>query len=300
MNPNAEWVSAELTPTLSATLPHLQIGSVLGGGGGGWVFAAYDTTKQTPVALKVSADSLAAERTLPGGRGRLHKEAEILTAYPHPNMVAALGFHETETMSILVLEHVDRVSVFRKCFDEPLPLPEVLGVLVAAARVQHHLHEHGFLHGDTKPENVLFDPAGRHRLIDLGQARPWPYPVGRRVPGTAWYLAPEAIVGGGVLLPSTDVYALSMMAYELLAGHMPYPPAGGDEGILRQQISIAPIPLAFVAPQLPRALVELVMAGLAKSAADRPQSAQEFADRLVEIGASSCTSIVAKSATNRP
>ena len=55
VNPNVEWVSAELTPTLSASLPHLQIGSVLGGGGGGWVFAAYDTTKQTPVALKVSA-----------------------------------------------------------------------------------------------------------------------------------------------------------------------------------------------------------------------------------------------------
>jgi serine/threonine-protein kinase len=213
----------------------------------------------------------------------MRTEAEILTTCRHPHLIRGLGFQELEDMSILVMERVDGETVFHRYLRSDISVAEACEILAAIARALHHVHGQGFLHGDVKPENALFDRAGRHRLIDFGLARRGPFAVHHQVAGTPWYMAPETIRSGGSLVPATDVYALGMMAYELLAGHLPYPPADGPIGIMRQQLEVAPIPLAAVAPSLPPALAALVMAAIEKRLEARIPSAKEFADRLAEI-----------------
>ncbi|MEX1009283.1 MAG: serine/threonine-protein kinase [Acidimicrobiia bacterium] len=265
---------------LRDALPFLTIGEVLGGGAGGWVLAAFDESSHQRLAVKVLAEGPLRD---PRARGRMRTEGEILTTCRHPNLIHGFTFDEFDDMSVLVMERVDGETVLQRSLGSRLPVTDACGIFSATARALHQVHEHGFLHGDVKPENVLFDPAGRHRLIDFGLARRWPFPVQQQVAGTPWYMAPETILAGGALVPATDVYALGMMAYELLAGHLPYPPADGPIGIMRQQLEVTPIPLAAAAPHLPLALIVLVTAAIEKDIEQRIASAEEFADRLEEI-----------------
>ena len=263
--------------SVRATDRWLTLGEVIGRGDGCCVFAAIDEATREPVAVKV----LAGERLRDdSGRQRMRTEAHIVTTCRHPNIIRGLSFHELDDMLILVMERFGRQTVFERSARMALSLAEILAILSATARALHYLHEQGFLHGDVKPENILFDPDGCHRLIDFGLARQWPFPVRQQVSGTPWYMAPETIRAGGTLVPATDVYALGMMGYELLAGHLPFPPADGPIGVMRQQLEHAPLPLGIAAPHLPAPLTALVMSAIEKDISRRIASAKEFADRL--------------------
>jgi serine/threonine-protein kinase len=278
-----------------ALLPTVTIGDVIGSGAGGWVLAGWDRTSGGGVAVKVLADELWLDGL---ARSRIRTEAEILTSCRHPHVIRGFAFHELADMSVLLMERVDGETVLDRNSRSRMPIAEARRILLAVAAALQHVHERGFLHGDVKPENVLFDAAGGHKLIDFGLARRWPCPVQRQVAGTPWYMAPEAIRAGGALLPATDVYALGMMAYELFAGHLPFPPADGPVGIMRQQLDADPMPLAVAVPRLPRALTALVMAAIEKRIEDRVASASEFADCLMQIDVGSLTEPGALTATN--
>lgn len=266
---------------IAEALPWLRLGDVLGGGAGGRVIAASDGPSGRAVAVKVVADDLLRS---PFARERLRTEAEVLTTCRHPHLVEGISFHEYDDMLLLVMERVTSATVLDTQLGPPLSLNEACGIVLAAARALHCVHQHGFLHGDVKPENVLFDPDGRHRLVDFGLARRWPFHRGRHVAGTPGYMPPEAITAGGVLVPATDVYALGVMAYELLAHQSPFvceEESSGDTAALR--VDAVPIPLRAVAPALPRRLADLVMAAIEADVEHRPQSASAFADTLASI-----------------
>lgn len=261
-------------------LPHITIGGALGSGLGGSVFAGAIASTAEPVAIKLLADAAWRDAV---ARERIRTEGELLTTCRHPHVVRGIAFYELEDMSLLVMERVPGETLLDRCVGSRPSVAEARDVLLAVARALQHVHALGFLHGDIKPEHVLLAQAGAVRLIDFGLARRWPFNVERQVAGTPWYMAPEAIRAGGSLLPATDVYALGMMAYELLAGHLPYPPAEGAIGIMRQQLELAPFDLAIAAPGLPRDLSALVMAAIDKRLEHRIASAEEFATRLASI-----------------
>jgi serine/threonine-protein kinase len=265
---------------IGEALPGLRLGDVLGRGAGGCVIAGEDGTSGRPVAVKVLADDLL---LAPFARERLRIEAEVLTSCRHPNLVEGISFHEYGDMLLLVMERVTSVTVLETQQGPPLTAHQACHIVLAAALALSCVHEHGFLHGDVKPENVLFDPEGRHRLVDFGLARRWPFQRGRHVAGTPGYMPPEAIAAGGVLVPATDVYALGVMAYELLAGQSPF--VSGQEPIDATAIPVeaAPIPLRAVVPAAPRRLADLVMAAIEPDVERRLQSAAAFADALAGI-----------------
>lgn len=267
---------------VSDALPSLTIGKLIAEGPGRWVFAASDDSTGRPVVVKAQDVGPLQD---PAARDRARIEGDISTSCRHPNLVCGIGVHEFENLLVVVMEHVHGETVLQRSARWRLSAEDACGVIAATAAALHAVHDYGFLHGDVKPENVLFDPAGRHRLIDFGLARRWPFPVEHQVAGTPWYMAPETIDGRGPLVPATDVYALGMMAYELLAGHLPFPPADGPVGIMRQQLELVPIPLALSAPRLPTALAQLVMAAIEKPVDKRPASAGEFAAEIDAIGA---------------
>lgn len=265
---------------IADALPWLRLGDVLGGGAGGCVMAAVDDPSGRPLAVKVVADDLLRS---PFARARLRTEAEVLTGCRHPHLVEGVSFHEDDEMALLVMERVQSATVLDRQLGPSLSLHQACDIVLAAALALHCVHQYGFLHGDVKPENVLFDPDGCHRLVDFGLARRWPFQRGRHVAGTPGYLPPEAIAAGGVLVPATDVYALGVMAYELLAGQSPFvcKEESIDESALR--LDAVPIPLRAVVPALPRRLADLVMAAIEADVADRVQSAGAFADELTGI-----------------
>jgi len=270
-------ISDQRRRAIHQVLPTLRLGKVLGHGAGGCVVAADDDASGASVALKVLADD---RLSVPYARQRLRTEADVLTRCRHPNVIEAISFHERDDMLLLVMERVDGVTVLARQHGAALTVCEACDIVLAAARGLQCVHQHGYLHGDIKPENVLFDPGGRHRLVDFGLATRWPFKRGRHVVGTPGYMAREAIVSGGVLLPATDVYALGVMAYELLAGHPPFLPDVDPIRAVKMHVDPTPIPLMVIAPQLPRALADLVMTAIAPDVADRVPSAGAFADRL--------------------
>lgn len=265
---------------VAEALPGLRIGGLIGSGAGGWVLDARDEATGERFALKVLADERLRD---PTARARLRAEARVLTTCRHRNLVRALALHDHEDMLILVLERVDGANLFEETRRRRHPVMTLCQILSAVAHALQAVHDLGFLHGDVKPENVLVDPAGRHRLIDFQLARPWPFPVESPVAGTPWYMAPEALQPGGHLVPATDVYALGVMSYELFAGHLPFPPAATGQAVSKQQLERAPFPLGLTAPALPLALYELVAEAMARRPADRIASARAFADRVDRI-----------------
>ena len=273
-------ISAARRDAIREALPALRLGEVLGGGAGGWVIAAYDESDGAPVAVKVLADE---RLRAPHARERLRTEAGVLINCRHPNLIEGIAFYELDEMVLLVMERVGSTTVLQRQVEVGVTVQDACGIALAAARALHCVHDFGLLHGDVKPDNVLFDPSGRHRLADFGLARRWPFSRERHIVGTPEYLAPEGIVNGGVLVPATDVYALGVTTYELLAGQSPYLSADGWRGVMKLHVHAAAIPLLAVAPHLPPPLASLVMAAIEREVDDRIQSAAEFADRLAAI-----------------
>jgi serine/threonine protein kinase len=273
-------ISERRRAAVHQALPDLLLGDVLGGGAGGCVVAADAESTGARLAVKILADEAL---RAPFAADRLRTEAGVLIACRHRNLIEGISFHEFGDMLLLVMERVDAISVLQQHQEGGLALFDACGIVLAAARALHAVHQYGFLHGDVKPENVLFDPGGRHRLVDFGLARRWPFARGRHAAGTPRYMAPEAIVSGGVVGPATDVYALGMMLYELLSDQAPFLSADDPLEVMRMHVTALPISLGAVAPHLPRELVDLVMRAIEKNAADRISSASELAGRLAAI-----------------
>jgi serine/threonine protein kinase len=280
---------------ISRALPGLRLGPVLGHGAGGWVLAAHDEHSGRRLAVKIIVDDQAGDQVGDQAdeqvdrqfsalrRDRIRTEAEILTTCRHPNLLRCFAFCELDELSLLVLERFDGPTVLDQDRSGVLGSRETCEIAIAAARALQCVHDFGFVHGDVKPDNVLYDHRGRHRLIDLGLARRWPSVRRRHIAGTPEYLAPEAIADRGVVGPATDVYALGVMTYELLAGVLPFLSADDPESTLRMHLRATPVPLRAVAPTLPPRLADLVMTALARGVDDRISSAAEFAGRLTEI-----------------
>ncbi len=148
------------------------------------------------------------------------------------------------------------------------------------------LHDHGVVHRDVKPENLLLasrddgSPVPRVVIADLGMAKALAESSGLTVTaGTPAYMAPEQAHGSGGFDQRADVYAIAAVTYTLLAGRPPFAVDGGVVSITRRDPSLAPLP---VAPglDLPSAVDKVLAAALAHDPARRPQSAATMADQL--------------------
>jgi serine/threonine-protein kinase len=262
-----------------------EIRALLGAGANGEVYEAFDRRLLRRVALKASwRDALL--------RDLLTKEAQALAAIRHPSLltVHALGTHDgvdffvMELVNGVTLEtHVER----RKASGEPLSTDEALEILVAIAEGLAAVHRAGIAHRDVKPSNVMLAPGNRVLLTDFGLVVPEYRASNPDFSGTAEYMAPEAIrgqiaQGAGHLV---DVYALGVLAFELLTGRLPY--EGTFVQVLNAHVE-APIPDV---PGVPPKLAALVREMLAKEPDARPQQLEAVAWRLrtlrAELGAAS-------------
>ena len=200
-----------------------RVEAALGSGASANVYAAFDTTLQRRVAVKVLHPALAADAAF---LRRFRAEAQAAAALAHVNVLAVYDWGQDDQGPFLVLEFLGGGSL-RDMLDEGdrLTVPQALSVGVQAAEGLAYAHARGFVHRDIKPANLLFDEEGRLRIADFGLARALAEaaltePAGMTV-GTARYVAPEQALGHR-LDGRADVYSLALVLYESVTGVVPF------------------------------------------------------------------------------
>lgn len=202
----------------------IAIEASLGRGGMGAVYLGRQLSLDREVAVKVLASELADD---PQFLERLEREARVMARLKHPNIVAVHDFLRTEDGAAIVMEFVDGGSLRELLLKHPkgLPVDEALRILRQIAAGLEMAHASGIIHRDMKPENVLIDQDGTARVMDFGLALPLAEGTTRltlsgTAVGTIDYMAPEQLRGADADT-RLDVFALGVIAYELLTGTTP-------------------------------------------------------------------------------
>ena len=248
---------------------------LLGHGGMATVELAHDTELDRPVAIKRLADNLAASDEY---KQRFLREARLAARLSHPNIVGVYDAGAENGIPYIVMEYVEgeTVSDLVRRRGRVGPVEAVALALQACSGLQT-AHDAGLVHRDIKPQNLLITPDGTLKIADFGIARSLD---GTRltqagtVLGTAGYLAPEQAAGGRST-PSSDLYSLAVVAYELLSGHRPFeresPTAEAAAHVN------APVPsIAERCKHLPYQVDAVFQRALAKDPRKRYGSAREF------------------------
>ncbi|MGE3182444.1 MAG: tetratricopeptide repeat protein [Phycisphaerae bacterium] len=288
--------TGDLTPDDAGTrgfLPHrigeFEIVRRIGEGGMGTVFEAQQQRPRRRVALKV----LRANSNSASAPQRFAREAEVLARLQHPGIaqIFEAGTAETDNGQIayLTMELVDGVKLTDYCQQHQLGVRARLRLLMEIAEAVAHAHSRGVIHRDLKPANLLVDAQRRPRILDFGVARITDTDLHAtlethtgQIVGTLAYMSPEQIEGDPKAIDArTDVYALGVIAYELLTGHAPL-------GVAKMAIADAARAIRDDEPtllgQIHRAyrgdVETLVAKALEKDKSRRYESAQAFADDI--------------------
>ncbi len=257
-----------------------QIEGQLGEGGMGSVYLARHRTLGTQAALKVLAPGLGRDDRF---RERFVREARAQAQLRHPGIAQVMDFLEQGDDLFVVIEYLpggtlaDRLENRR----ERLPVATVVSWTRQALDALDYAHRHGVIHRDVKPSNLMFDVAGHLKIVDFGIALTLD---GRRLTttgslGTPHYMSPEQIRRPQEVDHRTDVYAMGVVLYEMLAGHPPFD-AISDFEVRLAQVNETPKPLAAQNPEIPAAFEAIVMKALAKDPNDRYSGCGELARAL--------------------
>ena len=218
----------------ASQLGPFQIESLLGAGGMGEVYRAYDTKLHRAVAIKVLPDFFAKDANR---LARFEEEARALAALNHPHVGAIYGLEESAGVAALVLELVDGRTLAERLVTGPLPFDEVVRIARQLAEGLEAAHKRGIIHRDLKPGNIKITPDGNVKILDFGLAKTAGSPPGAEltpsttsprdatqfgvVMGTVGYMSPEQARGQPVDT-RTDIWAYGCVLFEMCAQRPPF------------------------------------------------------------------------------
>ncbi len=257
----------------------------IGSGGMGVVYRAIDNQNQQTVALKLIRPGRGSDQ----GIERLKQEGLTTRDIRHKNVVAVYDVNESQGQPFITMEYLDGRSLRQwhnawKEVSASVPMNKVRQIIEQLLAGLSAAHEAGVIHRDLKPENIIVTTDTEHsvqvKILDFGIARAIRSGVSSTGPmGTARYMAPEQLTSAELAGPSADLYALSVIFYELLVDVLPtelrQPPSTGRTDV-------------------PPLVDQLIDQGLSSRPANRMQSAEEYASRLKAI------SFETKQNTNQP
>jgi len=275
-------------PTGPVLIGRYRVLGLLGEGGMGTVHKALDPHLDRVVALKVPRFDGPADQVA-GRLQRFQREARAAARVFHPHVCPIFDVSEFEGRPFVVMPFIEGESLAARLdrrgrCDDPVEAIRLIDQVLDALGA---VHDHGVIHRDLKPGNVLLDAAGRAILTDFGLARPTDdaerLTTDGAVVGTPAYMAPEQAAGQPDRIgPWTDLYSVGVLLYRVLTGRLPF--EGPGLAVLAQIVNDRPPPPSSLRPDLDRALEAVVLRALAREPKERYQSAREFREALAACG----------------
>ncbi len=267
------------TPT---AIGKYQIQGVLGQGGMGIVYRAFDPAIHRPVAVKTITKSALDPADLQYALTRFRHEAQAVGRLTHPRITAIYDYGEDLEIAYIVMELVNGQSLFHHIQNQAkFGLKEIGELIRQLLDGLGYAHELGVVHRDIKPSNILINDDGRLKLTDFGIARIDSSTLTQvgEIMGSPGYMSPEQFLGTDIDARS-DIYSVGVIAYELLANRRPF--TGNNAEVMRQVLNERPANPSEYNPKISAQLDWAVQKALAKKQADRFQTAKEFSEGFVK------------------
>ncbi len=252
----------------AATAGRYTVHAELGVGGMATVYRATEIALEREVAIKVMNTAMAAS---PGSIERFRREARVAAALSHPHIVPIYAIGEDPSLAFFAMKFIKGRgldSILKKEGAQPIDM--VARTLSVVGKALNHAHQHGVVHRDVKPANIMVGDDGWVYVTDFGIAKredAQGLTQAGTVVGTPAYMSPEQFNGAEVT-GAADQYALGIVAYEMLAGRTPFDaPSLGE--IMRGHLLDAPPPLRTIRIDVPVALADVVNRMLEKEPANR-------------------------------
>ncbi len=267
-------------PAPGQVVAHYRILDRIAVGGMGVVCSAVDLRLERTVALKFLRPHLGTD---PQAKRRLMAEAQLVAALDHPNICTVLEIGQTDGGQMFIaMPLCGGSNVNARLADGPLPVRDAVEIALQAARGLAKAHEHGIVHRDVKPANLMFTNNGIVKVVDFGIAK---LAGGQRTApgvarGTIAYMSPEQLRGEQVDA-RTDVWSLGVVLYEMLAGSRPF--RGSARALPNSILHEDPIPLHEMRTDVSRVLSDVISGALAKSPDQRVGSMHELIAMLEHL-----------------
>ncbi|MCI0712355.1 MAG: protein kinase [Chloroflexi bacterium] len=266
-------------------LGQYEIKKLLGAGGMGYVYTAYQPRLKRDVAIKVLPAEFALDSEY---MERFEREAEIAASLEHPNIVPILDYGMDQGISFVVMRMLtggtlaDRLKQRHKN-SQPLPsLREIIELVNQLAGALDYAHQQGVIHRDIKPNNIMFDSHGNAYIVDFGIARllhaTTQLTATGQTMGTPTYMSPEQWQGEAIGA-AADQYSIAVVTYELLAGRPPFE-AATPFAFMHKHVYEAPPPLDSIVKSLPAEMSVVLDRALSKQSEDRYPAVTDFAQAL--------------------
>ncbi len=278
------------TGFINTRIGRYEVRERIGSGGMARVFKAWDTNLDRPVAVKILHEHLADDTTF---KERFKREAKFIAGFSHPNIVPIYDFdsfqHDGQELYYMVMPYISG-NTLKAVLDEQLTKRQrlahdrVLAILLNLTDALGYAHARGMVHRDVKPGNILFNEHDQAVLTDFGIAR---LVEGSNLTqegvtaGTPAYMSPEQATGQSVDR-RTDLYALGIILYELLAGFPPFTDESSVSVLLKHVNTPVPSITRYLGVTNPE-MEAFVTKALAKNPTERFQTAQEFAQALKPV-----------------
>ena len=256
-----------------------QIVRRLGRGGMAEVYLAQDTVMRRPVALKLMAEHLTRD---PQFIARFYEEARAMANLPHPHIVTVYEIDQVAGRPYIAMAYLEGHTLAElPRGDGAWPALRVAGITAQIAEALDYAHAHGLLHRDIKPANIVVSAHDRATLTNFGLVKAVEGTSFTRTGtllGTPTYMSPEQIADRPIG-PASDIYSLGVVAYELLAGRVPFQ-AETTLALMQKVAQEAPPPLHKLNRRVPSAVASVIHKALEKNPARRYRTAGDFARDL--------------------
>jgi serine/threonine-protein kinase len=260
---------------------------ILGAGGMGVVYRAFDRELQEPVAIKTLKPEAMAGGTV--ALDRFKQEIRLARRITHRNVVRTYDLGELNGMYYLTMEYVEGTSLKQLITSRGrLPVAVTLTVGKQLCRALEVAHAEGIIHRDIKPQNMVVDPSGFLKVMDFGIARLANPPKGKGLTeaglsiGTPEYMSPEQLSGAD-LDPRSDLYSAGVVLFECLTGRLPFE-ADTTWALVAKHLEEEPPNPRTLNADVPEALAAVVLKAMAKDRERRFATASEMHDAMARIG----------------